>query len=48
MSISSLSVAKFQFAWAREEGRDPREQTSLLRIAASQRRTLTASTYTRA
>jgi two-component sensor histidine kinase len=35
MSISSLPVAKFQFPWAREEERDPREQEQIAALAAA-------------
>jgi two-component system, sensor histidine kinase PdtaS len=36
MSISSLPVAKFQFPWAREEERDPRDQKIAALTAALQ------------
>ena len=35
MSISSLPVAKFQFPWAREEERDPREQKQIAALTAA-------------
>jgi len=36
MSISSLPVSKFQFPWAREEERDPRDQKIAALTAALQ------------
>lgn len=35
MSISSSPVAKFQFPWAREEERDPRDQKQIVALTAA-------------
>jgi two-component sensor histidine kinase len=47
MSISSLPVAKFQFPWAREEERDPREQKQIAALTAALQASLARETASR-
>jgi hypothetical protein len=47
MSISSLPVAKFQFPWAREEERDPRDQKQIVALTAALQASLARETASR-
>ena len=47
MSISSLTVAKFQFPWAREEERDPRDQKQIVALTAALQASLARETASR-
>ena len=47
MSISSLTVAKFQFPWAREEERDLRDQKQIVALTAALQASLARETASR-